>query len=152
MVCCDSRVAIAVSLAEPTACKFSGFHAFVWGWVELQRDFPEATEKNHHLGFVSDNIKSNLQQMVMSELEKHGQGCYDVRSREIKNQYPSDIDQRARLFIRTYRCAFDVECLPQLHTCHAICAFAHKHDESVTHDVHLKEDALLASWNMHFCQ
>jgi hypothetical protein len=68
-----------------------------------QRDFPEATLKNNYLGFVSDHIKSNLQQMVMNELEKHSQGCYDVRSREIKNQFPVDCDQRARLYVRVYR-------------------------------------------------
>jgi hypothetical protein len=31
----------------------------------VQRDFPEATAKNLGLGFVSEHIKSNLQQMVM---------------------------------------------------------------------------------------
>jgi hypothetical protein len=36
-------------------------------------------------------------------LKKNGQGCYDVRSREIKNQFPSDCNSRARLFIRCYR-------------------------------------------------
>jgi histone acetyltransferase (RNA polymerase elongator complex component) len=43
--------------------------AMVPPWVRVnrvQRDFPEATEKNKFLGFVSDNIKSNLQQMVVS--------------------------------------------------------------------------------------
>lgn len=39
----------------------------------VHRDFPEAIEKNGFLGFVSENIKSNLQQMVMAELKKHGQ-------------------------------------------------------------------------------
>jgi len=69
----------------------------------VQRDFPEAQEKNAYLGFVSDNIKSNLQQMVMMELEKKGQVCVDIRSREIKTQMPINCGQRARLFVRTYR-------------------------------------------------
>ena len=80
--------------------------AVVPPWVRVnrvQRDFPEAREANQHLGFVSDNIRSNLQQMVMEALKKNGQGCYDVRSREIKNQFPSDTDARARLFVRSYR-------------------------------------------------
>lgn len=39
----------------------------------VHRDFPEAMEKNGFLGFVSENIRSNLQQMVMAELKKHNQ-------------------------------------------------------------------------------
>lgn len=31
------------------------------------------------------------------------QGCYDIRSREIKNAYPQDYESRARLFVRCYR-------------------------------------------------
>eukprot|EP00854_Cymbomonas_tetramitiformis_P008508 gene8508-10103_t len=81
------------------------------GWILVrgQRDFPEATEKNQYLGFVSDNIKSNLQQYVYNELAKHGQACYDVRSREIKNQFPSDFSTRAKLFIRSYRASEGTE-------------------------------------------
>jgi histone acetyltransferase (RNA polymerase elongator complex component) len=45
----------------------------------VHRDFPEAQEKNNYLGFVSENIRSNLQQMVMAELKKHGQVCMGVR-------------------------------------------------------------------------
>jgi hypothetical protein len=45
----------------------------------VHRDFPEAQEKNNYLGFVSENIRSNLQQMVMAELKKHGQVCMGAR-------------------------------------------------------------------------
>eukprot|EP00121_Abeoforma_whisleri_P016865 Awhi_evm1s15459 len=69
----------------------------------VQRDFPEAQENNDYLGFVSDNIRSNLQQYVVQELEKHGQTCYDIRSREIKNAFPLDFAERAKLMVRTYR-------------------------------------------------
>jgi len=69
----------------------------------VQRDFPEAMEKNGYLGFVSDNIKSNLQQYVVQELKKHNQKCYDIRSREIKNSFPPDFADRAKLYIRCYR-------------------------------------------------
>eukprot|EP01134_Creolimax_fragrantissima_P007795 CFRG7795T1 len=69
----------------------------------VHRDFPEATVKNDYLGFVSENIKSNLQQHILVELKKHGQACYDIRSREIANAFPVDCDQRARLFVRSYR-------------------------------------------------
>eukprot|EP00051_Salpingoeca_urceolata_P005217 m.71303 g.71303 ORF g.71303 m.71303 type:complete len:806 (+) comp14156_c0_seq2:172-2589(+) len=80
--------------------------AIVPPWVRInrvQRDFPEATEKNEYLGFVSDNIRSNLQQMVHQELAKHRQACYDIRTREIKNAFPPDVAERARLFVRCYR-------------------------------------------------
>ncbi|KNC82211.1 hypothetical protein SARC_05509, partial [Sphaeroforma arctica JP610] len=69
----------------------------------VHRDFPEATVKNDYLGFVSENIKSNLQQHIVRELKSHGQACYDIRSREIANSFPVDCDSRARLFMRVYR-------------------------------------------------
>ena len=75
-------------------------------WVRInrvQRDFPEAQEKNNFLGFVSDNIRTNLQQMVHTNLERQGKGCYDIRTREVKNQFPSDVSQRARFYVRCYR-------------------------------------------------
>jgi len=60
--------------------------AMVPPWVRVnrvQRDFPEAQERNNFLGFVSDNIRSNLQQMVYANLEKRGLSCYDIRNREV---------------------------------------------------------------------
>ena len=86
--------------------------AIVPPWTRVnrvQRDFPEAQERNGYLGFVSETIKSNLQQMVIAELEKHGQACYDIRSREIKNQFPVKFNDRARLFIRCYRASLGTE-------------------------------------------
>ncbi len=70
----------------------------------VQRDFPEANEKNNGLGFVSETIKTNLHQMVDQEMSRTGQKCYDIRSREIKNTILSDeaLDT-AKLYIRSYR-------------------------------------------------
>jgi elongator complex protein 3 len=67
----------------------------------VQRDFPEATEKNNQLGFVSETIQSNLQQIVTDYMKKKGMKCYDIRSREVRNEL---IDhERAKLYIRIYR-------------------------------------------------
>ncbi len=76
-------------------------------WVRInrvQRDFPEASEKNHGLGFVSDTIKTNLHQIVDQEMAKNNQKCFDIRSREIKNTIltKEQLDQ-AQLYIRSYR-------------------------------------------------
>jgi elongator complex protein 3 len=46
----------------------------------VQRDFPEASVKNHQLGYVSDTIASNLQQIVSDHLTKKGLKCYDIHS------------------------------------------------------------------------
>ena len=75
----------------------------------VQRDFPEATEKNGYLGYVSDNIKTNLQQIVVKHMEQRGLGCYDIRSREIRNNLIDEQVDRAMLFIRSYRANFGTE-------------------------------------------
>ena len=76
-------------------------------WVRInrvQRDFPQANEKNNGLGFVSDTIKTNLHQIVDQEMLRLGLKCYDIRSREVKNTIlnKSTLDTSA-LYIRTYR-------------------------------------------------
>jgi ELP3 family radical SAM enzyme/protein acetyltransferase len=48
----------------------------------VQRDFPESSMKNNGLGYISDNIKTNLQQIVSDELSRRGLTCIDIRSRE----------------------------------------------------------------------
>jgi ELP3 family radical SAM enzyme/protein acetyltransferase len=68
----------------------------------VQRDFPEATLKNNHLGYVSDTIKTNLQQFVMKYMESNGLKCYDIRSREIRNNIIDNKLTDAVLFIRSY--------------------------------------------------
>jgi len=69
----------------------------------VQRDFPEAQEKNDYLGFVSENIKSNLQEEVIRRLKVTGRKCRDIRCREIRTQHHFDANDSARLFIRAYR-------------------------------------------------
>jgi hypothetical protein len=77
--------------------------------------------------------------MVMQALKQHGQGCYDVRSREIKNQFPSDTDARARLFVRSYRANHGTELfisveLPNKGATHQVPRSLHV----VTHGVRLR--------------
>lgn len=66
----------------------------------VQRDFPVANEKNEGLGFISPTIKTNLHQMITDRMKKHGLKCYDIRSREIKNEV-MDLN-KAELYIRKY--------------------------------------------------
>lgn len=69
----------------------------------VQRDFPESSVKNNGLGYISDNIKTNLQQIVSDELLKRGLTCIDIRSREIRNAVVESRLDNAKLYIRTYR-------------------------------------------------
>lgn len=69
----------------------------------LQRDFPEASEHNDGLGFVSEHIKTNLHQMVTDDMKKKQWKCYEIRSREIRNGVIDTQLHRAKLYIRTYR-------------------------------------------------
>lgn len=82
-------------------------------WVRInrvQRDFLEANEKNGYLGFVSDTIKTNLHQIVELEMKKKGLKCFDIRSREIKNNILSDsLIEKAKLYIRIYRANEGIE-------------------------------------------
>lgn len=49
----------------------------------LQRDFPNETEKNGNVGYVSDHIRSNLHQILIERMEKEGIKCKSIRTREI---------------------------------------------------------------------
>jgi ELP3 family radical SAM enzyme/protein acetyltransferase len=69
----------------------------------VQRDFPESSVKNNGLGYISDNIKTNLQQIVTDGLVKRGLTCIDIRSREIRNTIVESRLDKANLYIRTYR-------------------------------------------------
>jgi ELP3 family radical SAM enzyme/protein acetyltransferase len=69
----------------------------------VQRDFPESSVKNNGLGYISDNIKTNLQQIVTDSLAKRGLTCIDIRSREIRNALVESRLDSAKLYIRTYR-------------------------------------------------
>jgi histone acetyltransferase (RNA polymerase elongator complex component) len=75
----------------------------------VHRDFPEAQVKNGLLGFVSDNIKSNLQEVITERLAKQGLSSVDIRAREIKNQQRSNIVELAQPFVRCYRASGGTE-------------------------------------------
>eukprot|EP00301_Raphidiophrys_heterophryoidea_P011497 c17617_g1_i1.p1 GENE.c17617_g1_i1~~c17617_g1_i1.p1 ORF type:complete len:737 (-),score=209.91 c17617_g1_i1:154-2364(-) len=75
----------------------------------VQRDFPEAAERNGFLGFVSDNIKTNLQQICQDRLEKQGKYVCDIRAREVKNQSQPEFVTQARPYVRCYRANGGVE-------------------------------------------
>lgn len=73
-------------------------------WVRVnrvQRDFLEATERNGGLGFVSQNIRTNLQQMVTERMTALGMRQRDIRSREIRNLLIDPVT--SKLYIRNYR-------------------------------------------------
>jgi elongator complex protein 3 len=66
----------------------------------VQRDFPVASEKNEGLGFTSPTIRTNLHQMVTDRMALKGLKCYDIRTREVKNNVVDT--SNAKLYIRTY--------------------------------------------------
>lgn len=71
-------------------------------WVRInrvQRDFPEASENNNQLGFVSKNIQTNEKQKVCG-------GEVDIRSREIRGNLPKG---SPRLMIRKYTASEGIE-------------------------------------------
>jgi elongator complex protein 3 len=97
-------------IAETQFPEFLDFLAYTMSiippWTRVnrvQRDFPEASIKNNGLGYVSDTIRTNLQQIVTQHMEKKGMKCYDVRSREIRNAIIDTQLSRAKLYIRMYR-------------------------------------------------
>ena len=97
-----------VSIAETRFPEFLDFLAYTMSiippWTRanrVQRDFPEASEKNNQLGFVSETIQSNLQQIVSDYMKKKGMKCYDIRSREVRNELINH--ENAKLYIRIYR-------------------------------------------------
>jgi ELP3 family radical SAM enzyme/protein acetyltransferase len=71
-------------------------------WVRInrvQRDFPEASEKNNQLGYVSNNIQTNEKQKVSGNE-------VDIRSREIRGKIPNG---EPRLMIRKYTASEGIE-------------------------------------------
>lgn len=68
----------------------------------IHRDFPKASTKNMELGYQSDTVETNLNQFVQQHLEKTNRKCFDIRSREVKNQIVNDFDS-CGLYIRKYR-------------------------------------------------
>lgn len=67
----------------------------------VQRDFPEEHRNNNHIGYSSNNIRSNLYQLILDELRKDGKVCKSIRNREVKNKV-TDL-RKAKLFIEKYR-------------------------------------------------
>jgi len=99
-----------VSIAETRFPEFLDFLAYTMSivppWTRInrvQRDFPEASPANKQLGFVSETIRTNLQQIVTQHMDKKGMKCYDIRSREVRNAIIETQLGRAKLYIRVYR-------------------------------------------------
>jgi len=98
------------SIAENQFPEFLDFLAYTMSIVppwtrvnRVQRDFPEATVKNHHLGYVSETIRSNLQQIVVQHMAKKEMKSYDIRAREVRNAIIETQLQFAKLYVRVYR-------------------------------------------------
>jgi elongator complex protein 3 len=71
----------------------------------VHRDFPKASEKNYRLGYESETIKTNLNQLVHNYLDQNFMKCHDIRKREIKNmlwENKNEILNRSRLYVRHY--------------------------------------------------
>ena len=99
-----------VSIAETRYPEFLDFLAYTMSivppWTRInrvQRDFPEASEANKQLGYVSETIRTNLQQIVTQHMEKKGIKCRDIRSREVRNAIIDTQLKHAGLYIRVYR-------------------------------------------------
>jgi ELP3 family radical SAM enzyme/protein acetyltransferase len=97
-------------IAESRFPEFLDFLAYTMSIVppwtrvnRVQRDFPEATLRNNGLGYVSDTISTNLQQVVTQHMKTKGLACYDIRSREVRNAIIDTQLNRAQLYIRMYR-------------------------------------------------
>lgn len=66
----------------------------------VQRDFCEASEKTGYIGYDSDTIKSNLAQILDSELEKRNMFCQCIRCREVMGK---EIDyENMKLFVDSF--------------------------------------------------
>ena len=99
-----------VSIAETRYPEFLDFLAYTMSivppWTRInrvQRDFPEACEANKQLGYVSDTIRTNLQQIVTQHMDKKGLKCRDIRTREVRNAIIDTQLKHANLYIRVYR-------------------------------------------------
>lgn len=49
----------------------------------LQRDFPEAHDSCKNVGYISENIRTNLRQILLNRLTKEGFTCKCIRCREV---------------------------------------------------------------------
>ena len=75
----------------PTFIRLNRFH----------RDFPLAKDAPMQLGYESETLKTNLQQLCMETLEKKGIYSNDIRAREIRNEY---IDLHScYIYIKSYQ-------------------------------------------------
>ena len=73
----------------------------------VQRDFPLEHKNNNFIGFTSNNIKTNLYQLMINELKKENIECKSIRNREVKNKLDKIIDYK--LFIEKYNASEGVE-------------------------------------------
>ena len=73
----------------------------------VQRDFPEEHDNNNHIGFKSDNIKSNLYQLLLDRLKSKNKKCKSIRNREVKNKILKN--DKYYLFIEKYNASDGIE-------------------------------------------
>jgi histone acetyltransferase (RNA polymerase elongator complex component) len=64
----------------------------------LLRDFQKASEKNERLGYESDNLCSNLRELIEKQ-----QTCYDIRAREVSANCPENFIDKMKLFTKKFR-------------------------------------------------
>jgi histone acetyltransferase (RNA polymerase elongator complex component) len=72
-------------------------------FARIMRDFQEASEKNHGMGFTSDTIKLNTAQLIQDRLEKQGEEWDEIKSREIKRSMVELAKMQFKLC--SYRCS-----------------------------------------------
>lgn len=76
----------------------------------LQRDFPNETDRNDHVGYLSDHIKTNLRQILHQRMAAQNERCLCIRCREIGEReinhdtldlqvYPIDTQGHTEYFI-----------------------------------------------------
>jgi ELP3 family radical SAM enzyme/protein acetyltransferase len=68
------------------------------------RDFQKASTKNERLGYESDNLCSNLRELV----EKM-QSCYDIRAREVSSNCPDNFMHTMKIYTKQFRAGNGVE-------------------------------------------
>ena len=69
-------------------------------WMRInrvQRDFPESSDKNNHVGYVSNTIPTNFRQIVLKKLNKQGLSCKCINCREIKDNITNPNDAILRI-------------------------------------------------------
>lgn len=73
----------------------------------IQRDFPESHKNNQMIGYVSENHKSNLRQLIDNKMQKENKKCLCIRCRELKCNLYAHKD--VHLHVESYNASDGVE-------------------------------------------